>query len=275
MGRKVCLVFDRSCPFTTGMYLERAAILGGLEVSAKLQAGDDRKTPVMMVDDSSPWTPEKEWVEGFPSRAFWAIDTHTAYDRCLAIAGHFPLVFAAQRDGAERLKSDGVNAHWLPLAADEEQLQAGERADRNVDVAFVGNARTPERRALLRLVGAAFDSFAFDNSEDPAKIVELYGRAKIVINHSIKDDVNMRIFEAAACGAVPVTNVIPPAQWKGLDLKHVGYDDPGDALDKIETVLTDDALRESIRTHNMDVVRARHLYEQRLNAILHALDGAD
>lgn len=276
ISNDICLVFDRGCPFTTGIYLERAA----RRMAMKGSAPDPSSLPspassLIMIDDSSPWSRRKQWINESPNRAFWAIDTHVAYDRVLAIARHFPIVFAAQRDGAERLKSEGVNAHWLPLAADEEHLQAGDRPDRDIDVAFVGHARTPERRELLNLVAAAFDSFVFDSSGDPRKIIELYGRAKVVINHSIKDDVNMRIFEAAACGAVPVTNRIRPSQWDGLDLKHVDYDGPADALDKIETVLADDALRESLRRHNLDVVGARHLYEHRLHAILRALDGVN
>ena len=282
MGQEVCLVFDRSCPFTTGVYLERAAQRMGVALLPCPASGPpqrvnlgSRASGLIMVDDSSPWSRRTQWIHEFPNRAFWAIDTHTAYDRVLEIAGHFPLVFATQRDGAERLKSDGVDARWLPLAADERQLQAGDRADRDLDVAFVGNARTPERRKLLRLVAAAFDSFAFDNSGDPRRIIELYGRANVVINHSIGNDVNMRTFEAAACGAVPMTNRIPPAQWEGLDLKRVDYDDSADALDKIETALEDDVLRRTVREHNLGVIRARHLYEHRLSAILRALDGAD
>jgi len=273
MGTRICLVFDRSCPVTTGVYLERAAQRMGVALLPCSASGlRSPASGLIMVDDSSPWSREKQWVREFPNRAFWAIDTHVAYDRVLAIARHFPIVFAAQRDGVDRLKSDGVDAHWLPLAADEEQLQVGARADRDIDVAFVGNACTPERREMLRLVAAAFDSLAFDNTGYPARIIELYGRSRVVINHSIKDDVNMRIFEAAACGAVPVTNRIPPSQWEGLDLKRIDYDGPADALDKIEAVLADDALRKEVRAHNLDVIRGRHLYEHRLHVMLDALD---
>ena len=270
--KSIALYFNRGCPFTTGHYLERAAQELGVAVFSEDRIGEaPSDTPLIRIDDSEYWRRREEKVLAFPRRAFWAIDTHVAFERIVEIALRYPLVFTAQRYGAEGLRQRGIAARWLPLAAARVHLLSNEEQTRDIDVAFVGHARTAERHRLLALVEAAFDSFTFDDSGDPGKIVELYSRAKVVINDSIAGDVNMRIFEAAAAGAVPVTNRIAADQWEGLNLERVEYDTPPDALDKIEEVLADDALRENVQKRNSSVIRRRHLYVHRLETIRDAL----
>ena len=49
--------------------------------------------------------------------AWWVIDTHLQYDWDRQKASDFDFVFAAQRDGAERLEADWTGpVQWLPLA---------------------------------------------------------------------------------------------------------------------------------------------------------------
>lgn len=48
--------------------------------------------------------------------ACWLIDTHLGWEVRYKWAKQFDTVFTAQRDGAEKLRNLGVNAHWLPLA---------------------------------------------------------------------------------------------------------------------------------------------------------------
>ena len=270
--RSVLLYFNGKCPVTTGWHLVSAARRAGVRVrfpSDMHQAPPD--TPVVRIDDSEHWAPHEEAVLAFPFRAFWAIDTHVAFDRVKQIAAHYPIVFAAQADGAEALRSQGVPAQWLPLAAAREHLVARLQSERPIDVAFIGNPNAPGRPELLRLMEAAFDAVAVDRSMDPAKIRELYGAAKVVINRSVAGDLNMRLFEAAAAGAVPVTDRLPPGQWEGVDLERVEYENPFDALERIEALLNDEAQRARIRLHNQTVVRNRHLYVHRLQTILSTL----
>ena len=48
--------------------------------------------------------------------ACWLIDTHLGWDIRREWANHFDTVFCAQRPAADKMKEEGLNAHWLPLA---------------------------------------------------------------------------------------------------------------------------------------------------------------
>ena len=265
---RIAIDYDRGCPFTTGVYLSRAAARLDIEEVAP-EAADPARDTWIKVDDSHPWgTPNDARALDFSRRAFWAIDTHTAYDRVLGIARHFPRAFAAQRDGVTAFEADGVNASWLPCAAEPEDWHADRNVARDIEVAFVGNARYPERIEVLRLVDAAFDLW-HDNSGDPRKIGELYSRARVVINHSVRNDVNMRAFEAASCGAALVTNRIDGQQWGDIGLAFREYETPEQAVDAIDGLLAHNSGEETAA--NAMCVREGHTYALRLKTILEAI----
>lgn len=48
-------------------------------------------------------------------KAFWAVDTHLGFEERLEWARKFDHVFCAQKNGAEKMREEGVGAHWLPL----------------------------------------------------------------------------------------------------------------------------------------------------------------
>jgi len=290
---EIVLLFDRACPYTTGQYIERAAVKRGMrwihelfsqDAPNEVNRGNIRRIqepptrlsmlaslPIIMIDDSSPWTGGMSWLEECPRRCFWAIDTHVAFPRILEIARHFPLVYAAQHDGTEALRAEGINAHWLPVAAEPDGWHKDLGVERDIDVAFVGNVREPKRMELMRLVEAAFDSFALDQSQDPAQISAIYSRAKVVINQGIRNDVNMRIFEAASCGAEVVTNCIGYEQWEGLDILHSEYGLIQSAIELIADLIDNEALRRERAVHNQRSIRARHTYAHRLDTMLAGL----
>jgi O-antigen biosynthesis protein len=81
--------------------------------------------------------------------AFWAIDTHLDFGRCLAQARTCDLTFAAQRDGAEALRRAGIrSATWLPLACDP-AIHRQHDLPKQYDFSFVGNLFPGPRSDLL------------------------------------------------------------------------------------------------------------------------------
>ena len=130
---------------------------------------------------------------------FWAIDTHVNFDSCLRKARGFDLVFAAQRDGAERLRRAGIaSASWLPLACDPEIHRKHDIA-KQYDVAFVGNVFPGPREELLELIRRRYRN-AFIGQCYFDDMARTYSAARIVFNRSIRNDVNMRVFEASRAG---------------------------------------------------------------------------
>jgi len=204
--------------------------------------------------------------------AWWAIDTHLSYPQDLEKAGGFDYVFAAQREGAERLRSDGaVPVWWLPLACNPE-LHRPLECGQDLDVAFVGNPGTPERQRLLGLIRSHFPNSFVGNAygDDMARV---YSRAKIVFNRSVGNDVNMRVFEALACRALLLTNALPDnGQDELLEPgKHlVTYSSDDELLERIHYYLAHDEEREAIAEAGYREAVSRHTYALRMQRVLEA-----
>ena len=103
--RRIALIFDdRIRPDTTGVYVRKA--LAGLVEVVHFQPEQAESIPssgfdlYLSVDDDT----EHRLPESLHPRAYWAIDTHRDFPARLGRAVACDLVFAAQRDGAERLR---------------------------------------------------------------------------------------------------------------------------------------------------------------------------
>src|SRR5262249_10310470 len=88
--------------------------------------------------------------------AWWVIDTHLDFEWARTRSPGFDFVFAAQRDGAEQLRQQGVaTVTWLPLACDP-LLHGRQALLQEHDVAFVGNVFPGARQELLQQISARF-----------------------------------------------------------------------------------------------------------------------
>jgi len=118
-GAEIALIYDDlQRPDTTGGYCLRA--LAGLAQVTHLRPSHIGDIPascdlVLCIDDGLDFP--------FPAQprpsAFWAIDTHLDFERALRRSRYFTRVFAAQKEGAARLRAHGIpHCEWLPLACD-------------------------------------------------------------------------------------------------------------------------------------------------------------
>ncbi|MBM3501196.1 MAG: glycosyltransferase, partial [Armatimonadetes bacterium] len=207
--------------------------------------------------------------------AWWVIDTHITYDRDRDKATTFDFIFAAQREGAERLLADGLwPVWWLPLACNPEVHRRLE-VPQDLDVAFVGNPGSPERQRLLELVQAHFPNSFIGNAygEEMARV---YSRAKVVLNRSIGRDVNMRVFEALASGSLLITNDLSDSGQADLfqdGQNLVTYRTDDELLEKIAYYLAHDGEREAIAHTGREAVLAHHTYAHRMRFILEAVSA--
>ena len=120
---RVALIFDSvQRPETTGVYCHRA-----LRPSGRGHAFPARVNWNAFPGRASTFTSISTMACAITCRrscrpgAWWAIDTHLDFAWCREKAHGFDLVFAAQRDGAEELRREGIaSATWLPLACDPE-----------------------------------------------------------------------------------------------------------------------------------------------------------
>lgn len=264
---------DRDRPETTGGYCLRA--LRGLADARHVRPDQAESVDpaafdlFLRVDDGL----EYPLPDTLRPLAWWAIDTHLDLPRCLAQARTADLTFAAQRPGAEAFRRAGVpTATWLPLACDPE-VHRPHPVPVEYDVCFVGNLFPGPRGELVDLLRRHFPRHFVGRAyyDDMARA---YSAARAAFNRSVRDDLNMRVFEALACGPLLATNALPPEAGQE-DLFRDGthlttYRDADELLDKLRFYLARPEARERVARTGRAEATAKHTYRHRLADILAA-----
>ncbi len=273
--RTIAIIYDNtSHPMTTGEYCRRA--LEKICTVKHLLPGElDSIKPgefdlYLNIDDSLRYILP---VYLKPS-AWWVIDTHLQYEWDLDKAGLFDIVFAAQKDGAERLSDDGVrNVFWLPLACDPE-IHKKYPCEKMYDWCFIGATeprdRFKERTDIIQLLQGRFSN-SFTGKAFKDDMAKIFSSSRIVFNRSIKNDINMRVFEALSTGSLLVTNNLDENGMAELleDGKdYISYRNNEELPDKISYYLNNPVERETIASRGMEKVRKYHTYDERMNTLL-------
>ncbi len=124
------------------------------------------------------------------------------------LAGAFDLLIA-DNNGCDHLRSAGFsNVEYAPLwAFDPAVHRTLDGVDRDLDIVMVGSFNHEvqhERSRWIARVARMSDRFrvCITTNVYGDDYVRLMNRARIVFNRSIRGELNMRAYEAAACGAL-------------------------------------------------------------------------
>lgn len=223
--------------------------------------------------------------------AYWASDTHLGYAHRVAKAKAMDWVYVAQKAAVARFIGDGVTApvSWLPHAVEPDSynpggifaktpaqraMAAAMHAQPQYDVSFVGFLTFPHRMAFLDEVFrgvvamGAQPWYAIRFFEEAAQV---YTRSKIVLNHAVKQDLNMRVFEVLATRSFLLTPEVPGLTelfTPGVHLATYRDGDVADCLAQIADWLPRDAERERIAEAGYREVLAHHTVAHRVARIL-------
>src|SRR6266851_3403236 len=273
--RAVALIYDDQVrPDTTGGYCRRA-LESLVEVKHFLPAQLDCVPRhgfdlYLNVDDSF----EYRLPTDLHPSAWWVIDTHLNLPWDLTKAPDFDFVFAAQRDGAESLQQAGIaTASWLPLACDPE-VHHKHDVSKSLDFCFVGHLFPGPRSELLQLLQRHFANH-FVGQRFFEEMARTYSAARIVFNRSIRNDVNMRVFEAVACGSLLLTNDLTDNGQDDLlqDGVHLAtYRSADELLDKMSFYRKREDAREKIAAAGRAVVLAKDTYRHRMEWLLREVE---
>ena len=271
---RVALIFDNTArPETTGLYCRRA--LGCLvDVEHFLPTELDqiprgRFDLFLRVDDGLRY----EIPDHLRPQAFWAIDTHMDFESALNQAQTCDVVFAAQKNGAERLTASGCNATWLPLACDP-VIHRPFNVPVKHDICFVGNVFSGPRKDLLDEIARTYPQ-TFVDRRYFEQMAQAYSASRTVFNRSVADDVNMRVFEALGCGRLLLTNDLANTGQDELfqDGLHLAtYSGAEELLDKLAFYLERHDLRERVAWEGRTEVLARHTYLHRMTTLLRTVE---
>ena len=279
---KIAVVFNKAQrPDTTGVYCLRA-----LSQKHEVSHFEPEEIPdirpnafdlFMNIDDGRSY----RFRSDLHPSLFWAIDTHVKPERCQSKAKDFDFVFCAQRPGAAAMRKAGIAARWCPLAFDPE-IHRKHPLPKILDISFVGNSGRfrwgnffydgkevfRERTRLLSLLKRRFNLFTGKFFFEDMGVV--FSLSKIVFNRSVKDDVNMRVFEALGCGSLLVTNQIEHSQ--DLLFKHgehfIEYRSPRELVERVAYYLQNPEEREQIASRGREEALRKHTYAHRMDYML-------
>jgi len=208
-------------------------------------------------------------------RIAYFIDTHLDFQTRLEMAKYFDIVFLAQKSHVNLFKEKGIRyAFWLPLACHPELYPAKELS-RDIDISYIGSLSPDEgdkRRKLLTKIGETFPNNCI-GKKWPLEMGDIYARSKIVVNSAINYDLNMRVFEGMAGGALLITDPADSIQElfeEGKDL--IIYRDEGDLIDKIRYYLEHERERKEIAKRGQKKVLQEHTYYHRCKQIVEKLE---
>lgn len=198
-------------------------------------------------------------------KACYLIDAHIGLNRHLPIASHFDFVFVAQKEYVPCFKKAGCRrVFWLPLACDP-GIHKNIKMEKLYDVGFVGSI-TPAHIRRKRLLDALSEKYRVHIErcflEDMAGV---FCQSKIVFNDAIKNNLNMRVFEALSTGSCLFTD---EASGSGLtdlfkDKEHLVIYNEENLLELAEFYLTHQKAREQIAQKGHQEVLSKHTYDHR------------
>jgi spore maturation protein CgeB len=197
-------------------------------------------------------------------------------------------VFCWDRAALADLHRYGIAADYLPMAVNDEMFYPPPPgAPRDLPIVFSGGPTAERIDVLRRVAGHGLAIYGYDAEvwqQDPVlaasyrgflpgrdALRETYGRARLALNvtraHG-RASLNMRVFEAMACGCLVVTDqaeaaaeLFTPDETIATMGSHV------EAGDVVARWLADERARARVSRRAADVVRTRHTYVQRLESI--------
>ena len=222
----------------------------------------------LWVDTGLGLAPENMDKLKIPTAAYF-IDTHIHLDAHVEAAMRFDMVFLAQRAYIPRFHERGVkNVHWLPLACDP-QIHGKRGLAKTHDVGFVGTLADKRRlRLLTRLaekVEIKFDRLFLREMADHLE------RSRIVFNNAIKNDLNMRVFEAMCSGSLLLTDGADGLADFFTDRRHLVIYDDDNFADLAVYYLKNEPEREKIAEAGRLEALKEHTYERRVETLIDKL----
>ena len=266
---RLALVFDKVRDDTVGRYFEQACrelgvaydhawvreahrLSGGYDLYLRIDHGDYRE----------------DLPAACRPRAFYAVDTHLPkpWKRIRALANRYDLVCCAQRSGAQRLP----NGVWVPLGCDP-SMHGADGGVPHWDVGFVGTEGGVPRKFYLQALRERYPN-SFIGHAPHTQLGRIYGQAAIGFNYSIRDDINMRMFEILCSGTLLMTNGLAHDDLERLGFRHgvhfASYRSPVELFERIDYYLAHEAEREAMASQGHAEVIQRHTYRHRLERIL-------
>ena len=230
---------------------------------------------VVVADKSMP--PFVLGVEDFPClTVFYAVDSHLqswypyyaqGFDLCLLSLKDHQSLFQG------RLKACDIL--WSPPFAQDAFRPKDKLETKCWDCLFVGrvNQTTPKRRVFLETLGKLLPGLHVVFGD----FVQLFPKARVVLNYCEHGDLNFRVFEALGLGCALVTPMIANGQsdlfQDGEEMLCFDPEKPEEALAGIQRLLNDTALCRHLEEKGLEAIDRAHRASHRAKTFTEKLQS--
>lgn len=197
---------------------------------------------------------------------FYSVDTHHHHVRHALLAHCFDHTLVAQKDYLPHFTESEQRVSWLPLWASE---YIRPQSEKKYGAAFVGTLNPKLNPKRVKFFNRLRDKV-------PVKVLEghfasIFPHAEIIINQTVKGDLNFRVFEAMMSGAVLLTektdNGLLELFEDGTHLVTYTTDDIDDAAAKITALLSEPTRCKLIGAAGREKVLNEHCPSHRAAAV--------
>lgn len=243
--------------------------------------------------------------------ALWFIDDPLHLDKSTSLSPHYDYLFTTDAASADSHRRAGApRVEVLPYAChpplhSPQALEPGEREALSSQVVFVGTINTAHRRDVLEAL-ASFDLRVWGGTTeryiDPEgremegklhlseallerlsgrwawdeEVPKIYAASDVVLNVQHPDRLNMRLFEAPACGAFLLTDGRDYVGEFFEPEKEVAlYDGLEDVAEKVAYWLSRPEERRAIAEAGRRRAHRDHTYQRRMEVVLKTCFSAD
>lgn len=204
--------------------------------------------------------------------AAYLVDTHLHYGWHRHFAGLFDKVFAAQQNATVSLKRYTADCQWLPLFSSDGDLK--QDCAKKYDVVFVGTVEQGLNSERVRFLEAFAQQMPLLVTSGDYR--EPFNSARIILNQSVRNDINFRVFEALASGSMLLTddvgNGLEELFEDGQHLVTYRKGDVDDAVAKAHYYLEHAQQREEIAAAGHLCVIAKHTLAIRSGELLREME---
>ncbi len=229
----------------------------------------------------------------------WMMDSFSRFEFLIPQADMYDKVYVFEYSDIQLLAASGIEAEYLPLCADE-RIYFKQKADKNIDILFVGSIYKQRKRLLDEILkrypklNIEIYGYNIMKSEiikkilyrrglinrkykkpiTPEEINEKYSRTKICINIHHSQTIygaNMRVFESLAAGCFQLVDSNPYIE-ETFSGGLVTYKNKEDMFAKLDYYLKNVFERETIAKRGYECVIKKHLFANRLDVILEAVN---
>jgi hypothetical protein len=202
----------------------------------------------------------------------YSVDTHHHHDIHSFVAPLFDHVMIAQRDYHHYFHHSGTPTTWLPLWAPR-FVEA--EAETRWPVTFVGNLNPKLNPRRVRFFDAIKNRIPIHIAH--GNYWEIFPFADIVVNQTVKGDLNFRVFEAMMCGSLLLTEKTPNGLLdiftEGEHLVTYTPDDVEEAAAKVVELLAHPSKMRDMARRGRDEILARHTAMHRAQTVEGILKG--